>query len=356
MNVLNVNSDSNHKFPYKWYLKDGYPAKNIEKHNLKIFGSFLCGGGSTMGYKLAGYDHLGGIEIDKNLAKVYKENHNPKYYYNEDIRTFNLRNNIPDELFNLDIFDGSPPCSTFSTAGSREKAWGKEKVFREGQAKQILDDLFFHWIKTVSILKPKIAIAENVSGLIKGNAKGYVIEINKELNKIGYNVQLFLLNAASMEVPQKRERVFFICSKKELNYPKLRLDFNEKSIMLKDFINPKNGLELKRNGKLFSDWTKRKDTDKNFGDICLRTKKKQKSFGRVLIKKNDYAPTIVSGNQYIYYDEFKEISNIDIQQIGSFPLDYNFFDIEPKYLIGMSVPPVMTAQIAHQIYLQWLSK
>jgi len=98
------------------------------------------------------------------------------------------------------------------------------------------------------------------------------------------------------------------------------------------------------------------ETDKNFGDICLRTEKKQKSFGRVLIKKNDYAPTIVSGNQYIYFDEFKEISNQDIQQIGSYPLDYNFKKIEPKYLIGMSVPPVMTAQIATEIYNQWFKK
>ncbi|XBO87446.1 hypothetical protein AAGG52_04690 [Bacillus licheniformis] len=60
-----------------------------------------------------------------------------------DIRDFNKMENLPDELFNLDIFDGSPPCSVFSIAGDREKAWGKEKAFREGQAKQSLDDLFF---------------------------------------------------------------------------------------------------------------------------------------------------------------------------------------------------------------------
>ena len=41
-------------------------------------------------------------------------------------------------------------------------------------------------------------------------------------------------------------------------------------------------------------------------------------------------------------------------QIGSYPLDYSFKEYDYKYLIGMSVPPVMTAQIAHEIYLQWL--
>ena len=52
----------------------------------------------------------------------------------------------PKELYNLDILDGSPPCSSFSTAGIREKGWGKLKKFREGQAKQILDDLFFEFV------------------------------------------------------------------------------------------------------------------------------------------------------------------------------------------------------------------
>jgi DNA (cytosine-5)-methyltransferase 1 len=51
------------------------------------------------------------------------------------------------ELFDIDILDGSPPCSSFSMSGSREKAWGKNKKFREGQANQVLDDLFFHFIQ-----------------------------------------------------------------------------------------------------------------------------------------------------------------------------------------------------------------
>ncbi len=50
------------------------------------------------------------------------------------------------------------------------------------------------------------------------------------------------------------------------------------------------------------------------------------------------------------------MSDEKLIQIGSYPLDYNFKGVEPKYLIGMSVPPVMTAQIANQIWIQWLSK
>ncbi len=121
-------------FNYKWFLRDGYPAKGIEPNNYSVFGTFICGGGSTMGYKLAGFNHLGGVELDPKLAKIYQLNHKPKFLYNEDIREFNKREDLPKELYSLDILDGSPPCSSFSMAGSREKAWGKEKKFREGQA------------------------------------------------------------------------------------------------------------------------------------------------------------------------------------------------------------------------------
>lgn len=109
------------KFLYKWYLKDGYPAKDIEKHGLKVYTTFSCGGGSSMGYKLASYDVIGANDIDPQMAKVYKENHNPKYY---DLCSINelLEKELPKEYYDLDILDGSPPCSTFSMAGSREKA------------------------------------------------------------------------------------------------------------------------------------------------------------------------------------------------------------------------------------------
>lgn len=86
-----------HKFNYKWYLKDNY--KDSQKNNLNVFGTFICGGGSTMGYKLAGYNHLGGVEIDPQVANIYKINHKPKYLFNIDIRDFNNKSDLPSELF-----------------------------------------------------------------------------------------------------------------------------------------------------------------------------------------------------------------------------------------------------------------
>jgi DNA (cytosine-5)-methyltransferase 1 len=338
-----------HRFKYKWNLADGYPQSN----GLKVFGTFICGGGSTMGYKLAGFEHLGGVEIDPPIADVYKTNHNPKYLFVEDIRDFADRLEFPEDLYNLDILDGSPPCSSFSMSGNREKDWGKTKVFREGQAQQRLDDLFFDYIRLAKKLQPKVVIAENVKGLIQGNAKAYVHRIKKEFEAAGYKVQLFLLNAASMGVPQKRERVFFICQRNDMNFPKLELKFNEPEIPYGEI---KSDLGRKASDLYYSRWEQRKETDNNFGDITKRINGTNSCFSDVFAKTNLVMPTITARGGVYDFETGHFVSDNSFMKAGSFPLDYNFINNKPCYLIGMSVPPVMTAQIATEIYLQWFKK
>ena len=227
---------------YNWKLSEA----TFTKDKGKVFSCFACGGGSTMGYKLAGFDVIGHNDIDPKMVEVYKENHKPKYSYLESITTFAKRKDLPKELYNLDILDGSPPCSSFSMAGNREKDWGKKKKFREGQELQVLDTLFFDFIDLAKELKPKVVVAENVKGLLLGEAKQYVIKIYKAFDEAGYTCQHFLLNASKMGVPQRRERVFFIALRKDLapkfmeyvdmftELPKLELEFNEKSILYKE--------------------------------------------------------------------------------------------------------------------------
>ena len=142
-----------------------------------------------MGYKLAGFEVLGGVEIDPEMMEVYRSNHRPKHSFLMGVGDFNQlpREKIPADLFNLDILDGSPPCSSFSMAGSREKAWGTKKKFREGQTEQVLDDLFFQFLETANILRPKVVVAENVKGLVIGKAKGYVKQIFNMFNIAGYD-------------------------------------------------------------------------------------------------------------------------------------------------------------------------
>jgi len=340
-----------HLFPYRWKLSDGYPAKGIKHHGRKVFGTFICGGGSTMGYKLAGFDHLGGVEIDPKVAAVYKANHKPKHLYVEDIRLFNERTDLPDELFSLDLLDGSPPCSSFSMAGSREKGWGKEKVFREGQAHQRLDDLVFTYVDTIAKLRPKVAILENVKGLLAGNAKVYAKEIVKRLRGHGYTVQVFLLNAATMGVPQMRERCFFI-ARLDASWPNLVLKFEEPSIPFRCVDEGSVKRKPIRDG--IRDYYKQTPMGKSVSDVHP----KGMYFGTYKQHPDQVSRTIIAdsgGGIMLHHKEDGYCTDGEYKQMGTYPMDYNFGPMEAKYLIGMSVPPVMTAQIAHQINLQWFS-
>ena len=352
-----------HKFNYEWTLKDAV----FTKDKGKVFSCFACGGGSTMGYKLAGFDVIGMNEIDPKMAEAYITNHKPQYSYVEGIQTFKDRKYLPEELFNLDILDGSPPCSSFSMAGNRDKDWGKEKKFREGQAEQVLDTLFFDFIDLAKRLQPKVVVAENVKGLLLGNAKEYVKEIYKQFDEAGYYCQHWLLNAATMGVPQKRERVFFVCLRKDLaapfmervdmftELPKLNLEFNEKKIIFREIYEPGNNERILV-GNALDLWRDRIETDIDLDNISTRRGRPNYMFNHKFLKLSKVANTITGNDNCCLYEEPRYRGKNELCKCGTYPLDYNFLANKPEYLIGMSVPPVMTAQIASRIHEQWIVK
>lgn len=342
-----------HRFPYQWNLTDGYPAQDIEHHGKRVFGTFLCGGGSSMGYKLAGYHHMGGVEIDPKVADIYRQNHNPELLYVEDLRLFNERTNLPDELYQLDVLDGSPPCSTFSMAGSREDAWGKKKKFAEGQELQTLDDLVFIYCNTIAKLQPKTFILENVKGLTLGNAKSYLKRVVCRLGEAGYDVQVFVLNAATMGVPQRRERAFVIGRRRDLNLPRIELVFTEKPIFFREVMDKTDVTpDLTELGWLL--FNNKKPSDHSLGDTSRRVRNKYSQFTQSWYHSDEVCPTLTT-NYGILYDFPRPLNEREIKLCSSFPIDYNVPSREKMlWLAGMSVPPVMMAQISYQIYVQCL--
>lgn len=337
-------------------MADGYPAKGIENHQSTVFDTFVCGGGSSFGYKLAGYHHLGGVELDEKTAETYKTNHHPEHFYNMDMRDFVKMDNLPEELYHLDLLGGSPPCSTFSISGGREKDWGKEKRFDEGQKLQTLDDLVFVWCDAVIKLRPKCFIMENVTGLIKGNAKSYAKRIVEKLYWKGcYDVQVFCMNSALMGVPQARERVFFIGHKHCYDLPKLVLDFNEPPILFK---------EIMESGVTDSDlsdyqmemWRERKRSDTTFGDIALRLWNKNTMFNNYIVHSDRVLPTLTAGSPAnALYDIPRNFTERELLLGSTFPTDYKYPSKNRLYfLVGMCVPPIMMAQISYEIWRQWL--
>jgi DNA (cytosine-5)-methyltransferase 1 len=346
-----------HKFPYEWTLADAV----FTKDKGKVFSCFACGGGSTMGYKLAGFDVIGCNEIDPRMMEAYRENHNPEYSYLEPIQTFKDKDDLPLELYDLDILDGSPPCSSFSTSGNRSEDWGKEKKFREGQAEQVLDTLFFDFIDLAKKLQPRVVVAENVKGLILGEARDYLWRIHEAFSNAGYFVGHKLLDASRMGVPQRRERVFFYAVRKDLYHgcfldlfqtePELDLEFDEPEITYSDI---KESVGKRQSDLYYSRWEKRIHSDKNFGDICDRTEGKPSCFSDKLVKLDEPLPTIQSKGSITDFDCGHWVSDDTLMKAGSFPLDYKFCGNKVAYIVGMSVPPIMIAHVATRIYEQWL--
>lgn len=327
---------------WKWSMKEDYPAT---KNGLKVFSCFACGGGSTMGYKLAGCEVLGCNEIDPRMNKVYVANHKPKYNYLMDIRDFNKLDDLPEELFHLDILDGSPPCSTFSMAGQREEAWGVEKKFKEGQKLQTLDDLLFVFIDTVAKLKPKVAIMENVEGLLLGNAFEYVKEIYSRFHKIGYKVRHELLKGENMGVPQRRHRVVFIATRLSFDLQDVDLAFNYEQIPYGAY---KTSHEKIAKGKM-SIAIKEIRKGESIAECMFRHYGVKSGLTHQLAYSDKIYPTQTGNHRDIWTESGNHPSDEDVLHSQTFPEDFDFCGTSVEYICGMSVPPIMMKRVVERL-------
>ena len=336
---------------WKWTFAN-YPK---EKNGLKVFSCFACGGGSTMGYKLAGCEVLGCCEIDPKMNEIYNRNHHPKYNYLMDIREFNKIPNdeLPAELLNLDILDGSPPCTTFSMAGEREESWGKKKKFREGQAAQTLDDLSFVFIDTVEKLKPKCVIMENVEGLLLGEAWSYVQRIYRHFKEIGYHVHHWLCKGENMGIPQTRHRVFFIALRNDIPFDITKLDmaFNYEPVPY-GVIKSGEGIPVNPDTQAYRTLCLATTEDQRLSDVFVRLGQKEKCFGAKIAWEHNVLQTLTANLDYFRGVEKERISIEDIVHAQTFPEDYDFITRtfgNVSYICGMSVPPVMIKRIVTRL-------
>lgn len=305
-----------------------------------------------MGYKLAGFRVLGGVEIDPQMMRIYRANHKPKHSYRMSVSDFWRMNKdeLPPELFNLDVLDGSPPCSSFSMAGSREKKWGQKHKFREGQANQVLDDLFFDFIEVARMLRPKVVIAENVKGLIIGKAKGYVRDIFRRFKDAGYDCQLFLLDASRMGVPQKRERTFFVARQSGKRMQPIGMSFGEPIISVKTATRDLLIDCAKISPGQAKFWARTKP-GRPLSDAHPRGQfwNHKKLHGD---KPSNTLPA--RWNCLLHWEECRQITTREAMRIQTFPDDFDFLDADPGYVCGMSVPPRMMQRVAEQVGRQWL--
>ena len=317
-----------------------------------VISTFAGGGGSSLGYHWAGFNELLAIDFDKNSCDTLKANFDFPVWQ-RDIKTVTA-----DEILNflkikrgdLDVFDGSPPCQGFSTAGKRNLNDDR-------------NDLFLDYVRLVEGLQPKVFVMENVSGMIKGGYKGKFNEILKTLKATGYNVKVKLMNAMWYEVPQSRERLIFIGIRNDLgiepSYPetmKKWITFKEATKHIEDYTDRELPEVLKKISKLQPImWSTKPSIYKKIkGNLAGSFSLKWALFDKPLgtIPKSEISLTgIVHPNRkrYLNLDELKVCA--------SFPVNYHFSDRKNgAERIGNAVMPKMMYHIAKHIKESILEK
>jgi len=318
--------------------------KHVQPNGLRVLSTFSGGGGSSMGYKLAGYEVVGAVEIDKKMCARYERNLGlaPDCVPIQDFTRRLREGGMPERLRGLDVLDGSPPCSSFSVAGNREADWGKARVFQEGQAEQVLDSLFMQYVDLASVIRPRVCVAENVKGLIVGQAKGYAIEVIQAFAAIGYDCQVFLLNASRMGVPQARERVFFIARRRDLSLPGVKLHFDEKPISAHDAIADLVDQTGHACGPIYNHLWHLTKLGENFGSVDPRGS----NFCAYRCHPCRPFNTVTATASLFHWAGPRLLSDAEVVRAQTFPDDYEFVGLSAFYVCGMSVPPRMMQRLS----------
>jgi len=270
-------------------------------------------------------------DIEKHACQTYER------YFNHPIICGDIRNIILGEKSGLsdvpiptatDIVLGGFPCQDFSHAGKR-RGFGSKR----GTLYQAMSDV-------ISKTNPMLFLAENVKGLLTMNNGDAIQQIVKDFERLGYNVSYKLLLTADFGVPQKRERVVIIGTRKDLlpvfSFDNLSVSTN-KSLTLGEAI---GDLENIKEGAFPNHfWSKAK---KNNGQ------------GNKSVVKDQPGPTMRAehhGNIEFHWNCKRRLSAREAARIQSFPDDMIFYPSTSSAYkqIGNAVPPVFAWHLAKNI-------
>lgn len=313
-----------------------------------VISTFSGCGGSSLGYKLAGGKILLAVEWDDNAVETYRLNHPSTNVYHGDIAKLSVEEVLATTKLKpgeLDIFDGSPPCQGFSSAGKREFGDDRNQLFKE-------------YVRLLKGLKPKTFVMENVSGMVKGKMKLLFAEILQDLKSAGYNVSARLLNAAYYGVPQARERMIFIGVRQDLNimpsHPIGKSHVTTVRTALKDVEDYCD--------KPMKEWLVEamKEIPPLAGSLYTgKIFKKYKgttgsAIGTVRAAWDRPCPTIckseISVSGLVHPNGHRYFNLSELKRLASFPDDYKFIDRKSGIeRIGNTVPPLLMKAIATHI-------
>lgn len=349
-----MSTSGRNKRSYVDVLEEAWAQSQLprEPNAPTVISTFAGGGGSSLGYHMAGFRELLAVEWDDNAVQTLRLNFPHLDVYHGDIAKLSVDEVLKRtglELGQLDVFDGSPPCQGFSTAGKRDMADDRNQLFRE-------------YVRLLRGLKPRVFVMENVSGMVKGKMKLIFAEILRELKASGYKVSARLLNAMHYGVPQSRERMIFVGVREDLKIEPSHpvgssrvVTFSEAS---ENDVGPDlTGIDMER-------WALIKQGG-NFEDLPekLRTSARfSNAFRKLAMSRPSCTLPKTDGNlttgAYFHPTIARRITKREKARIGAFPDSYGWIGDQKEQAarIGNSVPPLLMCAIANHIRKQILDK
>ena len=362
------------------------------KNLFRVISTFAGGGGSSTGYRLAGGHILAINEFVEEARNTYKANFPHTLIIPDDIKKLSGKDFL--EPFDmkpgqLDILDGSPPCSAFSVAGKlshgkggkHSDGWGQTKKYSDDQMVENIEDLFFEFLRVADDIQPKVIVGENVKGLTIGEAKEYFNRINNEFSNIGYDVSAKVLDSKHFGVPQSRARTIFIGVRQDIT-SKIGLTFmiiasifpseNKELVSLEEGL---EGLEIdeeeakwleekwqntayyKATSSLMPDDPEKVLTGDDYGQ-------KSKHFNMKRASRFKPAPTVTAMGSgatnagTIHWNVQRKLTIKELKRVMSLPDDFKLTGTfnQQAERCGRMVPSLMMKAIAESVYKKVLSK
>lgn len=343
----------------------------------------FCGaGGLSLGFKMADFDIVGGIDFDQEALDTHELNFKDGFHFCGDISEL-------DDEFVLDNFDGKvdviiggPPCQGFSVANMQQK-----DIENDDRNK-----LFYEFIRFVKLLNPKAFVMENVPQILTKD-KGHVKEVMMDvMDKLGYDVNVKVLLASDYGVPQKRRRAFFVGLSKTLDetfdfdnikkMPKVTVENaigdiysldrkvkkstvdDEFSLKTRPNCNYQKDMRKNSGNKLYNHnirypkdivQTRMKHVPEggNWKDVpeelwdTIRNNRHSSAYRR--LNSKDVSVTIDTGHMNYFHPKYNRVPTVrESARIQSFPDDFIFVGRQGSQFrqVGNAVPPLLSKAIA----------
>lgn len=364
------------------YMHKGYTVndKKIEfRKDIKAISMFSGAGGLDIGTQLAGIKVISSLDIFEDSVETLKKNNFFSHTVHEvgDITKITgehyadlLKKENPEKL----IIVGGPPCQPFSKAGY----WVTNEKRNSNEDPR---NMIVPYFKIISDLQPDGFVLENVESILHPSNKAAVDTIYENMSALGYHCSLLKINAAEYGIPQKRKRVFFLASKKEINAQLIQTHGNEKECLSNPDLLPYERV---------IDWIGKFDKDEYCIGEKLETTGKWEyeltciPFGKNYIalseKANHPNPVFVAGKRYWssllklhpfmpswtiiaspghwegpFHWKNRRLNIRELAAIQTFPDDYEFFGstYSQHKQIGNAVPPLLAKKIVEEL-CKWI--